>query len=311
VLGDPTFTAGKSEYPAGSTVSFKGSDWAGDLAVHVVLRDPASGDAVADGKVEIDADGNFTIDLSLPRRYIAVLHARVTGNDTDRSRDTKLTESALGDVTVTTDQADYSPSSIVTIAGAGWQGDSAVHVEVNDTKGQTWKHNAIVATNADGSIADSFPLPDYFVSDYDVTVTGVDSLRVAKTTFTDTGKGIITVQAAGARTSATTVGGLDDVIFDAYEVSNSSTLTTPSGSPIQSCTTATSGSIVGTCSMSVSFNGNNQDYLVVERTAPGSWRNLLTFSPSDYRFNVSAGNSYVSVISLVMMVVVKKGGIRR
>ena len=290
MLGDPTFASGKSEYAAGSTVTLKGSDWAGDSSVHVVVLDPSSGDAVADGKVEIDSDGNFTIDLSLPRRFIPALQARATGNDTDRSRGTKLTESALGDVSVATDQADYSPSSIVTITGAGWQGDSAVHLEVNDTKGQTWKRDVIVATNVDGSIADSFPLPDYFVSDYDVTVTGVDSARVAKTTFTDAGTGTITVQAAGARTSATTVSGLDGVIFDAYEVSNSSTLTIPSGSPIQSCTTSTSGSVVGTCSMIVTFNGNNQDYLVVERSAPGTWRNLLTFSPSDYRFNVNVAN---------------------
>jgi hypothetical protein len=296
VLGDPTFASGKSEYAAGSTVTFKGSDWAGDSSAHVVLLDPTSADVEADAKVKIDADGNFTVDLNLPRRFIATLLARVTGNDTDRTRATKITESVLGEVTVATDQADYSPSSIVKVTGTGWQGDSAVRLQANDTKDQTWKLDVILATNSDGTISDSFPLPDYFVSDYDLTVTGINSARIARTTFTDASNATITVQAAGARTSVTAVSGLDGVIFDAYKVNDSSTLTIPSGSADATCTTATSGPTVGTCSMSVTFSKKDQDYLVVERSAPGTWRNLISFSPSDYRFNVSVSDN--DVVSL-------------
>ena len=251
---------------------------------------------MADAKIKVDADGNFAIDLNLPRRFIATLLARVTGNDTDRTRTTKITESALGEVTVATDQADYSPSSIVKVTGTGWQGDSAVRLQVNDTKDQTWKLDVILATNSDGTISDSFPLPDYFVSDYDLTVTGINSARIARTTFTDASNATITVQAAGARTSVTAVSGLDGVIFDAYKVNDSSTLTIPSGSADATCTTATSGPTVGTCSMSVTFSKKDQDYLVVERSAPGTWRNLISFSPSDYRFNVSVSDN--DVVSL-------------
>jgi hypothetical protein len=86
--------------------------------------------------------------------------------------------------TIQSDKADYAPGSTVNLSGSGWQSGESVHIVVNDTYGATWKHDVYVTADASGNVTDSFPLPDYFVSDYDVTATGAQS-GMATTTFTD------------------------------------------------------------------------------------------------------------------------------
>jgi len=86
--------------------------------------------------------------------------------------------------TIQSDKADYAPGSTVNLSGSGWQSGESVHIVVNDTYGATWKHDVYVTADASGNVTDSFPLPDYFVSDYDVTATGAQS-GTATTTFTD------------------------------------------------------------------------------------------------------------------------------
>jgi len=93
--------------------------------------------------------------------------------------------------TITSDQSDYAPGAIVTLTGAGWASGETVHIVVNDTIGQTWKldsgqNGAAPDPVADGSGAFTyqFNLPNYFVSNYDVTATGPIS-GTATTTFTD------------------------------------------------------------------------------------------------------------------------------
>ena len=81
--------------------------------------------------------------------------------------------------TITSDQADYPPGATVTLTGAGWASGEQVHIVVNDTIGQTWKLVSGVNGAPADPVADSgggftyvFSLPNYFVSDYDVTATG-------------------------------------------------------------------------------------------------------------------------------------------
>ena len=85
--------------------------------------------------------------------------------------------------TITSDKADYQPGALVTLTGVGWADGENVHIVVNDTIGQTWKYQSDVVAS-DGSFTNSFNLPNYFVSDYDVTATGPIS-GTATTTFTD------------------------------------------------------------------------------------------------------------------------------
>jgi hypothetical protein len=87
--------------------------------------------------------------------------------------------------TIASDLPDYGAGDAVTLSGANWQGDTTVHIFVNDNDGQTWTHDVNVAVNDDGTITDSFFLPSWFVATYAVTATGADTGRVATTTFTD------------------------------------------------------------------------------------------------------------------------------
>ena len=86
--------------------------------------------------------------------------------------------------TISSDKPDYAPGEQVTLTGTGWADGEGVHIVVNDTNGQTWTHTADVTAASDGTLSDVFNLPDYFVSNYDVTATGPVS-GTATTTFTD------------------------------------------------------------------------------------------------------------------------------
>ena len=86
--------------------------------------------------------------------------------------------------TIASDLPDYRPGARVTLTGAGWDAAEPVHIVVNDTIGQSWSHIVDVVADQNGAIVDVFNLPNYFVSDYDVTATGPTS-GVATTTFTD------------------------------------------------------------------------------------------------------------------------------
>jgi uncharacterized repeat protein (TIGR01451 family) len=86
--------------------------------------------------------------------------------------------------TIASDLADYNPGGTVTLTGTGWAAGEIVKVVTNDTIGQTWQRTDTVTAAADGTFTDVFQLPNYFVSDYDVTATGPTS-GAATTTFTD------------------------------------------------------------------------------------------------------------------------------
>ena len=86
--------------------------------------------------------------------------------------------------TIASDKADDAPGETVTLTGAGWQPGESVHIRVNDDAGETWRYETDVVADEQGSLADSFQLPDWFVATYTVTATGTVS-GIATTTFTD------------------------------------------------------------------------------------------------------------------------------
>ncbi|EWT03680.1 hypothetical protein N865_08770 [Intrasporangium oryzae NRRL B-24470] len=91
--------------------------------------------------------------------------------------------------TITSDLADYNPGQTVKLTGTQWDpAGSQVHVVVNDDSGQTWQHVVDVAPASDGTIVDTFSLPNYFVAQYGVTATQTaadGSALQATTSFTD------------------------------------------------------------------------------------------------------------------------------
>jgi len=96
-------------------------------------------------------------------------------------------ETALETPTIASDLADYSPGATVVLTGTGWTGDQLVRIKVDDNVGDWWFENDTVAVAADGTVYLDFQLPLWVVATYNVTATGVDTGRVATTTFTDAG----------------------------------------------------------------------------------------------------------------------------
>ena len=90
-----------------------------------------------------------------------------------------------GDPTIVSDQADYPPGATVTLTGMNWQGDTDVRIVVNDDVGQTWSRDVIVPVAGDGTIFDSFNLPNYFVATYRVVASGQQTGSAVTYTFTD------------------------------------------------------------------------------------------------------------------------------
>jgi len=86
--------------------------------------------------------------------------------------------------TITSDLPDYGPGDTVHLFGAGWQAGESVHIFVNDNVGSSWSRNADVVAADDGTLTDTFQLPNWFVASYSVTATGAMS-GTATTTFTD------------------------------------------------------------------------------------------------------------------------------
>ncbi|HEX4980790.1 MAG TPA: hypothetical protein VFV63_03795, partial [Ilumatobacteraceae bacterium] len=89
-----------------------------------------------------------------------------------------------GPPTIASDKLDYAPGETVTLTGTNWAAGESVRIVVNDTIGQTWRHDVTVTASSNGEIVDVFSLPTYFISDYDVTATGPIS-GTATTRFTD------------------------------------------------------------------------------------------------------------------------------
>ena len=85
---------------------------------------------------------------------------------------------------IQSDLADYAPGSTVHLYGGNWQPGETVTIFTNDTIGNSWSQTDTLTADDNGGISDDVTLPNYFVSNYDVTATGATS-GTATTTFTD------------------------------------------------------------------------------------------------------------------------------
>jgi hypothetical protein len=87
--------------------------------------------------------------------------------------------------TITSDLPDYAPGAQVTLTGANWQDDTQVRILVNDSIGDTWVRDVVVDVSPEGGITDIFNLPSWFVANYLVYASGLQTGRVATAAFTD------------------------------------------------------------------------------------------------------------------------------
>ena len=169
------------------------------------------------------------------------------------------TGSMISAPTIQSDMADYPPGATVTLTGSNWQPGESVHISVNDTYGASWARNVDVSANANGEITDSFNLPEWFVSDYDVTATGTQSGTV-RTTFTDANPSGISVNP----TSRSVTQGQSAT----YDV------TVQMGGSASNCTTTLSASGLPT-GATASFSGANP------RTGNTNYTSVLTVSTTN------------------------------
>ena len=112
--------------------------------------------------------------------------ASFTDGTTADNNSPPVEEAVAANPTIASDKADYAAGTRVVLSGSNWQGDTEVAIVVNDTYGSSWRREVTVTVSPEGTITDAFTLPEWFVSDYNIAATGVQSGRVAKSTFTDT-----------------------------------------------------------------------------------------------------------------------------
>ena len=222
---------------------------------------------------------------------------------------------------VQSDQADYAPGSTVTLTGGNWQPGESVHIFVDDSNGHTWNHSADVTADDMGTIQDVFNLPNSFVSNYDVTATGVSS-GTAATSFTDASLTVIPGAAGAGVTFTVQFQGFSDAAcstgagtsrsqpissdtgsaltplgsFSFIKLTAPSTPTTPAGASFTNWTSPTSGTFGTKTTVSVCVpapTGSNNDqyratYAATKTDQTISFAALADKTFGDAAFTVSA-----------------------
>ncbi len=88
-----------------------------------------------------------------------------------------------GQPSIASDQSDYAPSASVSLIGSGWLDGETVHVTVDDDQNDPWSHDVDLTAGDDGTVADSFDLPN-LAGTYSVSATAPSGS--ASATFTAT-----------------------------------------------------------------------------------------------------------------------------
>ena len=184
----PSIASDRSDYAPGNTVVLSGSGWAADETVHVVVDDDQSDAWSHEADVVAAADGTVSDSFDLPE--LAGTFA-VTATATSGSASASFTVTAptppppapTGTPTLDSDEETYAPGDTVTLTGSDWQAGDTVHVAVNDDGSDAWDHSADVTVAADGTITDTFDLPDGLAAEFTATATDPTD-RSATATFT-------------------------------------------------------------------------------------------------------------------------------
>jgi len=71
---------------------------------------------------------------------------------------------------ISSDSSNYAPGDAVALSGSGWQAGEAVQLLVDDDQSNAWSHETNLTAAADGTVSDSFDLPDV-AGEFSVTAT--------------------------------------------------------------------------------------------------------------------------------------------
>ena len=238
--GTPIVSTDQLSYSPGGVVDLSGAGFAAGDMVSVTLADSLTGATYGSSAALVSSDGSFTgALLALPSSFMSSLTATATDSATGDTASTPVAETPSLPTftpTVTTDQQDYAPGSVVTISGSGWPAGDSVSVVTDDSDNHSWSQTDQVTTDASGEFTDQVTLPQMFVANYSVTASDAMGLT-ATTAFSD---GNVTLHLPATEGVANMT-----VSYDRFNGTNSSPNGTCSGTPsLSSTVTATSGGTV-------------------------------------------------------------------
>ncbi len=186
--GAPSVWTDQPSYAPGDVVGLSGAGFAPGDTVSVSLADSLSGWTSQPVDETVATDGSFTgAPITLPSTFSSSITATATDTATGdtASADVMETMPAPGFTpTISTDQQDYAPGSVVTITGSGWPAGDSLSVFTNDSSGNTWSQTDQATTDSSGDFTDKVTLPLMYVSNYSVTASDANGLT-ATTSFTD------------------------------------------------------------------------------------------------------------------------------
>ena len=183
----PSISSDRSDYAPGDAVALSGGGWLAGEAVQVLVDDDQSNSWSHEAALTAGADGSVSDSFDLPdvAGEFSVTATAVSGTASASFTATAPTPPSpptAGTPTLDSDEEEYAPGATVTLGGADWQPGDTVHLSVDDDADDAWDHAADVNVAADGTITDTFDLPDGLVAGFTATATDPAN-RTATATF--------------------------------------------------------------------------------------------------------------------------------
>ncbi|HEY6891225.1 MAG TPA: YDG domain-containing protein, partial [Solirubrobacter sp.] len=193
--GTATLTTDQLSYSPGGVVALSGAGFAAGGTVTVTLSDSLTGMTYGSAAAVVSSDGSFAeASVVLPASFMSTLVATATdaSGDTASAPVTETLSPPTFTPTISTDQQDYAPGSVVTITGSGWPAGDSVSVFTDDSDNNTWSNTDQVTADSSGDFTDKVTLPQMFVANYKVAASDASGLTTT-TTFTDSNPQAITL----------------------------------------------------------------------------------------------------------------------
>ena len=171
-----SISSDRSDYAPGDAVALSGSGWQAGEAVQVLVDDDQSDPWSYEAELTAAADGTVSDSFDLPDVAGAF---SVTATAPSGTAGTTFTVTApappppapTGTPALDSDEEEYAPGATVTLTGTGWHAGDTVHLAVDDDATDAWDHSADVTVAADGTITDTFDLPDGLAAEFSATAT--------------------------------------------------------------------------------------------------------------------------------------------
>jgi subtilisin family serine protease len=168
--GTPAIASDKSDYLPGEAVALSGTGWTPGETVHVAVDDDQSDAWTYEADLTAADDGTVSDALTLPD--VAGAYS-VTATAPSGTATTAFTATAPAppppppppptppdEASIASDKSEYASGDTVALTGSGWASTEAVHIVVDDDQNDAWTHEADVTAATDGTVSDSFDLPE-------------------------------------------------------------------------------------------------------------------------------------------------------